>query len=84
MLLPSKTKKTMTDEERREYYRNYSRKYYRKNKERWSEYRIAGKQRKKRKDWEEGGSGRYSVPRQMSSHGYYSQESIRAAYEQRR
>lgn len=27
---------------------------------------------------------RYSVPRQVNSHGYYRQESIEAAYEQRR
>lgn len=74
----------MKPEERKEYQRNYSRKYYEENKERWSEYRKKNRIRKMKMKWEEGGTGRYSVPRQTSSHGYYSRDSILAAYEQRR
>lgn len=51
--------------------RMYDRDYYQKNRR-----RILAEQNERRH--------RYSVPRQLNSHGYYRQEAIEAAYEQRR
>lgn len=51
--------------------RLYNREYYQKHRQ-----KILADQSERRH--------RYSVPRQMNSHGYYSLQSIEAAYEQRR
>lgn len=73
--------RTMTKEERKAYYKKwrqehpeYGKKYYQEHRREKLLADAARRQKNKR----------YSVPRQLNSHGYYRQEAIEAAYEQRR
>ena len=64
----------MTKEERRE----YNKRYYQANKA-----KMLAKERERRMLYRIR-DGRYGVERQVNSHGYYSAENIKRAYDERR